>query len=197
MGRVLWASLFCCFLGTLQAGQTLRIFGNGFSFLVTEPEGWVIDVESAAQLANFVAHEKGKTWREAELVIFARFIDKAPQETLGNFVNLDVDRFEEACPFFEIRDLALQVSGAQKFQAREYTCPGYRSEVVAFTEVPGRFAVFVLSAKRREPLAAGLTPFQDLVSSFQWLDDPGWKFRRRPQESDLPPVPPRQRRPTP
>ncbi len=40
--------------------QTLRFSTEGFSYLITEPDGWQIDGQSVAQIANFAMSKKGK-----------------------------------------------------------------------------------------------------------------------------------------
>ena len=79
-------TLLCLILvGQLEAAKTLKIYGRSFSALVTEPEGWTIDVRSAIQIANLVMHKKGTSWREAEVVVFVRFIERAADENVGNY----------------------------------------------------------------------------------------------------------------
>ena len=143
--------------------------GKRFSFSITEPEGWVIDFRSAAQIANFVMHPVETTWREASVVAFCRFIAKGPKETLEVFMEKDVREFQQRCPFYEIQDVDLEVQGARKFLTRELYCPSVRHEVVAVTEVPGFFVTFVLSSDRRDPLRNAFSPFQELLSSFLWV----------------------------
>lgn len=182
MRNIALALLLAVPAGPLQAGRALKIYGNGFAFLVTEPEGWTIDVESAAQIANLVMYESGKTWREAEVVVFVRFVDRTRNETLEEFVKLDGSEFEQTCPFYEAEEIRLELQGQpQQFVTKAYHCPGYKEQVVAFTELPGRFGVFLLSAKKKEAVSAGLEPFKELLSSFQWLGDTGWRIRTRRQ----------------
>ena len=71
----------CLFIpGTsLLGSRTLKIYGKGFSFFITEPDGWIIDARSAAQLANFVMYVDGSNWRETEVLAFGRLVERETQ----------------------------------------------------------------------------------------------------------------------
>ena len=162
--------LLCLILvGQLEAAKTLRIYGRNFSALVTEPKDWTIDVRSAIQIANLVMHKKGTPWREAEIVVFARFIERAADENVTDLSKSYLDQFTDRCPLRKIGDLPLKLTGKQKFLTKTYDCPGGRSEVVAFTKFPGFFGVFILSAREKGAIPSALEPFQELLSSFRWL----------------------------
>ncbi len=153
----------------LQGGRTLRIGGRDFSFSVTEPEGWTIDFTSAQQIANFVMYPLNSTWRESDVVAFARFMPKSSQETLKAFLESNLEEFQQRCPFYETRDVKLELSGGQEFLTKALHCPSMRHEIVAVTEVPGFFITFVLSSNQRNRLQSALAPFRELLSSFLWV----------------------------
>lgn len=170
--RIVPAVVVVLALGSqLQAGRTLKILGAGFSFLITEPEGWTIDIRSAAQIANLVMYKTGTTWREADVVVFARFIERAKKETLTDFVQLDINQFKENCPSSEIKDLNLKAVKHEKFLTKAYNCQGGRNKIVAFTKLPKSFGVFVLSSKNDRAVSDALLPFEQMLSSFQWLGE--------------------------
>ena len=157
----------------------MRIGGKDFSFSITEPEGWTIDFTAAQQIANFVMYPTNTTWRESDVVAFARFSPKGSEETLEMFVENNVKEFQERCPFYETGDVKLELSGAQTFVAKALHCPSMRHEIVAVTEVPGFFITFVLSSDQRNRLQSALSPFRELLSSLLWVP--------RKSESDMPP----------
>ena len=169
MGRVLTLIVFLCTVCTLEGGRTLRIGGTDFSFSITEPEGWTIDFSSAHQIANFVMYPMNTTWRESNVVAFARFLPNGSQETLEVFLGNNLKEFQQRCPFYETREVKLELSGAQTFVAKGLHCPGMRHEIVAVTEVPGFFITFVLSSNQRNQLQSALSPFRELLSSFLWV----------------------------
>ena len=169
-----WASVLllsaCLILpGTsLLGSRTLKIYGKGFSFFVTEPDGWIIDARSAAQLANFVMYADGSDWRQTEVLAFGRLVERGPAESLQAFGELELIRFQQHCPEMKISDSDLELTGLQSFFAKSCRCPGGKQEVVVFSEAPGFFAIFVLSSNDGKALIRSLPPFQELVSSFRW-----------------------------
>ncbi len=147
----------------------MRIGGKDFSFSITEPEGWTIDFTAAQQIANFVMYPTNTTWRESDVVAFARFAPKGSQQTLEVFLENHLREFQQRCPFYETGDVKLELSGAQTFVAQALHCPSMRHEIVAVTEVPGFFITFVLSSDQRNRLQSALSPFRELLSSFLWV----------------------------
>ncbi len=169
MGRILALIVLLSTVCPLEGGKTLRIGGKDVSFSITEPEGWMIDFAAAPQIANFVMYPLHTTWRESDVVAFARFAPKGSQETLEAFLGNNLKEFQERCPFYETRDVKLELSGAQTFVTTTLHCPSMRHEIVAVTEVPGFFITFVLSSNQRNRLDSALSPFQELLSSFLWV----------------------------
>jgi hypothetical protein len=169
MGRIFALIVLLCAVCPLEGGRTLRIGGKDFSFSITEPEGWTIDFNAAPQIANFVMYPMNTTWRESDVVAFARFLPKGSQETLEVFLENNLKEFQQRCPFYETGDVKLELSGAQTFVTKALHCPSMRHEIVAVTEVPGFFITVVLSSNQRDRLQSVLSPFQELLSSFLWV----------------------------
>ena len=169
MRRIFALIVLLCTVCPLEGGRTLRIGGKDFSFSITEPEGWTIDFTAAQQIANFVMYPMNTTWRESDVVAFARLAPKGSQQTLEVFLENNLKEFQQRCPFYETGDVKLELSGAQTFVAQALHCPSMRHEIVAVTEVPGFFITFVLSSDQRNRLQSALSPFQELLSSFLWV----------------------------
>ncbi|MEE8587316.1 MAG: hypothetical protein V3T83_20950, partial [Acidobacteriota bacterium] len=113
------------------AGGPVRTFrGNGFLVGIAEPQGWVINM-NAQQLAQFVLHRMGMTWREADNVIFVRLIPRQADQKAQAFVDSNVQDFEASCLAPEVRDLDLDVGGQRKFWIKSYGCASMRHEVTA------------------------------------------------------------------
>ncbi len=163
---------------SLEGGRTLRIRGLEYSFLVTEPAGWTIDVGSAIQVANFVMHPEGTQWREADVVAFSRFFPRSQDEDLEKFLQSELAGQEVLCPKLEISDLHLNLElnpetrSRPRVVAKTCDCPGGKQEVVAFTEVTDYFVIFVLSARDEASISKALPTFRQLISSFRWLGRP-------------------------
>ena len=154
------------------AGGSVRTFrGNGFLVGIAEPQGWVIDM-NALQLAQFVLHRMGMTWREADSVIFVRLIPRQADHKAEAFVDSNVQDFEQSCLGPEVRDLDLNVGGQRKFWIKSYDCASMRHEVTAVTEVPGFFVLFVLTSRGAPATEVALTAYREVLTSFVWQETP-------------------------
>lgn len=172
MGRIL-PLVFLLAAGQLAwAGQTIRLRGKDFSFSVREPDGWSIDFLSARQIANFVMHQKGVPWRQADVIALGRLIQRSDQEDIQGVIEKDLEEFRRTCPHYEVEEIDIGTSGAHEFLFKSYHCPGIRSEIIATTEVTGYFVRFILSSKQPENVRKALSSFQELISSFLWSDYP-------------------------
>lgn len=163
--------VLCLFLTVSQAfaGRPVRLSSPGFSVVVSEPEGWVLDVSSAAQVSHVVLYEKGKNWREAEVVIFGRFISRSPDESRDDFVESEEEKFNRQCAFGDISREDLDLQSAHDFLVKFYDCPGFQSEIVAVAEVPSFFVVFTLTAQTLVDPRTAVEPFKEVLNEFRWI----------------------------
>ncbi len=161
--------------------QTLR-FGRELSFDILTPFGWEIDYSSANQLAHFVMHESGTTWRHASSVVYARLVPRTSEEKIDAYIEESRDEAKQTCPALEYDDISLEIKGSSHFVTTAYECLGSRHEIVAVTEIPKFFFLFVLSSKSEESLRAGIPAFQAILSSFAYREPP-------PKPKPIPTVP--------
>lgn len=177
MRRIFTLAAILAATSTAFAGRTIRVSGPHFSFLVAEPADWTIDFQSAAQVAHFVVSPGGLDWRSSDVVIFGRFVPTGEEESLDDFVGEDEKRFREQCPTAQISGMDVDLRSPFEFHFVSYRCPGTRSDLVAVTQVPGYFAVFILSAQRGGGVRPEMAAFREVLESFQWL---GKETRRNP-----------------
>ncbi len=169
MLRVLGFFLLFSLSNPSPTGRTLRIRVGDLSFLVTEPQGWTIDRVSAAQLAHFIAHRQGVSWREAEAVVFGRVVEKQESQDLGSFLTLQLEQYQQGCPLFEEEQIPDESGDWDpRFTRHAFYCPGRKYEVVALTEFPTHFALFILSTSEREVIRSSLPAFRKLLASVHW-----------------------------
>lgn len=169
------AMLLCTALAA--SGGPVRTFrGNGFLVGIAEPQGWVINM-NAPQLAQFVLHRMGKTWREADSVIFVRLIPRQADQRAEAFVQSNVQDFEQSCVAPEVRDVDLKMGGQRKFWIKSYDCASMRHEVTAVTEVPGFFILFVLTSRGGPATEPIMTAYREVLTSFVWRETPRQPMR--------------------
>lgn len=171
MRAVVVMALLTALSPPLVAGTSLHFSGQGFSFRILEPDGWVIDSRAALQIANFIMYRRGDDWRQADTVVFARLVPRSPEEQLKDFVEADRNQYAQGCPFFESQELDWNLSSPHQFLVRAYTCPSVRKEIVAVTRVPRFFVVFALTSQPRARAEAAFPVFQQLLSSFEWIEE--------------------------
>ncbi len=168
--RKLLAGLALCLAASWAfSGNSIRLNSRMFSILVTEPDGWALDLETASQIAHFALYEPGSSWRRGDPVIFGRFVPREGEEEVDEFVRDDEDRFRLQCPGVRVGRLEFDLQTPYSFTVRTYECPGASSEWVAIAPVPSSFAIFVFSARRAELLEARRGAFEEVLQGFRWL----------------------------
>ncbi len=151
------------------SGNTVRLNSRHFTVLLTEPDGWVLDTKSAAQIAHFVLHERGTPWRQAEAVVFGRFSPRGESETAETLILEDEGRFRLECPAADVRERDLELESPYPFTVKSFRCPGSRIELVAVATLPSSFTIFVLSSGRADLLESRLEAFKEILEGFRWL----------------------------
>ena len=159
----------CTSLVLPQTGNVRTFRGRGFLLGIAEPQGWVINMD-APQLAQFVLHRQGLSWREANSIIFVRLIPRKDQESAQQFVESNVEDFEKSCLAPEVKDVDLDLKGDRKFWIKSYDCAATRFELTAVTEVPGFFSLLVLTSRGGPPAQPALDAYREVLSSFFWQD---------------------------
>ena len=71
------------------------LFGRHYSFILTEPPGWIIDSKTAkSQDLQAVLYREGSSWKDAVVVMYARVIYKdETQGTVQKVISNDVADF--------------------------------------------------------------------------------------------------------
>lgn len=167
--RCRWILPFLLASHWLSAGSTLRFSSPSFSFEIFQPVDWIIDTQSAAQIAHFVMHRKEADWRQSRAVVYGRFVTRSSGETKEDFVKEDEKRFETQCVLGEVRAPTLGDEIESRYLLRSYDC-GSQRQLVAVARVPRYFAVFVLAAQHPADLKASLDPFRRMLHGFKWIE---------------------------
>lgn len=170
MAKVFLSLAFLVFMPQAWAGMSLRFNSPLYSFVIEQPDGWIVDVQSVSQIANFVVHPAETDWRSAPVVIFGRFVPRSASETLSDFVKQDEERFRAGCTGARVRDLDWKADLERTFLLKSFTCVNQRKEIVAVTEVPSYFGIFILSGQEALAVDAAAGSLQVLLAGFQWIE---------------------------
>ncbi len=104
------------------------------------------------------------------MIVLARFNRTPGNDSLHILVEKESQELQRTCPLSDVKDVNLEIDGTQDFLIKTVYCTGLRHEIVAFTKVPGFFVTFILSSDQESRLRASVPPFQELLSSFLWVE---------------------------
>ena len=191
MSKVFLTLAFLVFMPQAWAGTSLRFNSDLYSFVIEQPDGWIVDVRSVSQIANFVVHPTETHWRSAPVVIFGRFVPRSTGETLSDFVKQDEELFRAGCAGARVTDMDWEEELERTFLLKSFTCVNQRKEIVAVTEVPSYFGIFILSGKEPHAVDEAASSFQDLLDGFQWIETKReyWHPEAEDRPDASPPVP--------
>lgn len=147
------------------------IYGNGHSFVLKAPDGWVIDNKSGAPHGlHAVFYPEGSSWLGAPAMMYANTAAK-DERTLEAFIEGDLVAFRKHTPGVKMEDAeAPAISRGGKVVAKYFSHEesGF-FEMVAYIEESKVFVMLVLRAKTRKDFDASLPVFKQLVGSYFFL----------------------------
>jgi hypothetical protein len=135
--------------------------------LVHAPKGWIFDNQSGvSQGVHCVMYPRGTTWRTASEVIYVTIGELASGQALEGFVAADVEEFRKKSPGLEVvtLDPVGLASGQESLVRRFRGDPFGNHECIAYAQLGGSVAVFVLSCRTSEGYEKSVGPFRDMVA---------------------------------
>jgi hypothetical protein len=156
--------------GFAQKKDALFIYGNGFSFWVIEPEGWLCHTEDAFRYtmnAYFCLGEKKINKSPAIMHITVR--DKGG-ETIQQGLAFDMENYKKHSKKIEFLESPLDAL-AYEFAAKTYLINDKTTDYVCFVDPDKKsplYLVFVLHGPKEESPKYE-KDFLSLVKSFIWL----------------------------
>lgn len=158
------------FLASLTSGI---VYGADHSFVITAPDGWVLDNTSGQpQGLHAVFYREGETWRGASVVMYANTASKRidGQRTLKELVDYDVDQFRRKSPRLLVapaRSIAVNGRTAEvlTFEGDQYG----NYEAVAYIDEQYTVVMLVLTSRTKAEYDRAYPDFEKLVASYQFL----------------------------
>jgi hypothetical protein len=152
-------------------GTTALIYGDGFSYQVTSPAGWVLDTESgAADGLKPVFYPTGRTWANAPAVIYVHSIEREHDAKLDAVIASETDNFRHVAgghPMVRVAPAVELESGAQ-VPIRLFSGDRFGNhEAVAYLDGPNVVGLVVLAAHQQADFNAALPAFRALVKSWR------------------------------
>jgi hypothetical protein len=144
--------------------------GRHFSFVLKEPKGWKMDIETAKpQGLLVVLYPDGSSWKNAVAVMYARVIykdevqstiDKVISNDVADFLKLSKDSTVSDSPPLETRDKSKSISKVF------YDAANKNYETVTFIEDSKVVVILALSSRQRAEYDKALPAFKALVGSY-------------------------------
>jgi len=144
--------------------------GRSFSFVLKEPNGWTMDIETArSQGLQVVLYPDGSSWNNAAAVMYARVIDKdEDQSTIDKVISNDVADFMKLSkestvsdsPPLETRDKSKSISKVF------YDAANKNYETVTFIDGSKVVVILALSSRQKTEYDKALPAFKALVGSY-------------------------------
>jgi len=149
------------------------VYGNGFTFLVSPPPGWVLDNRSGVGQGLYaVFYPHGQTWEKASAVMYVNSAERKAGMTLEGYIAKETGEFNrQVGGRVRVRALpSLAISSGAKVPVRTFSGDRWGNhEAVAYVESPGAFIVLALTARKQADFEAALPAFRTLVSSWRFV----------------------------
>ena len=144
------------------------VYGDGFSFGIEEPKGWVADTTSGSdQGANVVLYEKGQTWADAPVVMYVN-VAKDEKAGVAGLISNDSKRFRKRCPSIKISPIEIEGKKG-KVESKIFDCPTENYEVVSYLDVKDAICIMVMSGRNGDAVQEKLPAFKEFVKTFFWF----------------------------
>ena len=152
------------------------IYGKNHSFKLTAPSGWVLDNKSGAQQGiHAVFYEKGKSWAQAETVMYGNTAElKIPkQENLKELMQYDKGVFKKKYPGIKItEEKNIIINGNTTAIVRFFGSKSYGNyEAIAYIDAGKTGIMIVMSSRTESGFKKAYEKFVELVKSYEFLQD--------------------------
>lgn len=175
--------IFAHIFAVAQSGQQVEVesnsgilYGQGYSFVVKAPKGWVLDNTSAkSQRLDAVFYPEGSSWKESEVVMYVGIGRKTGAgDTLDAVIARDVADFKKASPNLKVVDgkpVTLSHGGKERVVVKYFIAEQHSHEAVAYIEESKVVVMLVLSSKSKERFESSLPALKELAASYFFLSE--------------------------
>ena len=165
-----WAWALVIFWGAMPL-QAEMIQGNGYSFFLSAPIGWVLDQHLAAEAeADVVLYPQGATYQNAASVLTVNAAFQGEDfKNLKDLIKQDEEDTRQQNPNLSVRKGPVLQSRFQKPVSLFYYLglKGGSCEAVAYLEEKDRVMIFTMSSSNEQILSEDLPALQETVESYE------------------------------
>ena len=155
------------------------IYGKNYSFALTAPKGWVLDITNGRQQGlQAVFYPKGSSWKNGAAVMYANVYQKTDptKESLQTIIANDVADFKKESPNLKVVDAeAIPTRTDTRSKDKRATVKYFtadrngNSEAVAYVDEGNLVVMLVLNARSQQDFEASLPAFKEFVGSYFFL----------------------------
>jgi hypothetical protein len=151
------------------------VYGDGFSYFLTAPEGWVLDNTAGVDLGlHAVFYPRGSTWTASPAVMYANTVERdTVSQSLEAFIADVVQKTRAEAPTIRVRKVpALTTRDGKRAEIRVFTGDKRGNcDRVAFIPEGHIFVMVTLTSKTPHAYAQSTSAFDALVSSYQFFTE--------------------------
>jgi hypothetical protein len=170
-------SLFLLFIfifsliGTACAQEALIVYGNNFSFKVSEPSGWRgITSDASKHQVNLYFPMPGYAFNSSPVLMYVRVLNKNGN-TVRKSIELDMADFSQRKQKIAFFDFPVQNLNYE-YASKKYLINDNQSDYLYYID-PGpsspNYLIFVLTGPKAT-CEQYLYVFKELLASFRWLN---------------------------
>ena len=175
--RSLGILLFSLNLSAVQSnqqstgGNTGIVYGSHHAFMLSAPEGWVLDNSSGVSQGVYaVFYPKGGSWEKSPVVMYANTTSRQEEgnETVQKVIAFDTQKFRSEHPDIVVGDLpSLATKDHKSAIVKTFFYSQY--EAVAYIEEETIVSMLVITARTKQQFEQSRSAFEQLVASYQFL----------------------------
>ena len=154
--------------------NTGMVSGEGYSYILTAPKGWVLDSQSGlAQGFHAVFYPAGSSWDNGEEVCYTNAVLLENTENIDDVIKWDIDKFKKNSPDLKAEPKGLIFIEVGKQAKVVYYAGDANNDYIATAYIPETKAIVLisLSTKTKKDFTGSLEAFQALVKSYSFLTD--------------------------
>jgi hypothetical protein len=154
--------------------KALVIEGDNHLFMVSAPDGWVLDDTSGmGSRIRCVFYPRGEKWATASTVMYVNPLHGfgAKARTVSTLMADDEKSFKENSPHGKVSDGGtIQTMGKKTAVVRYFSRDGGPAhEAVAYVPESDLVMLLVLSSKTPKGFQGALAAYRELVQSYSWV----------------------------
>lgn len=152
------------------------LYGEGYSFGICAPKGWVFDDQSGvSQGLPAVFYPEGKSWQDSSVVMYVNWAPKSSDiKNIKDLVQLNLDRFKEKGSK-EVRATFIdRIENENKHIGEFWEFSGDKwgnSELLCYYEEENGIVMIVLSSRTKTDFDSSRDAFVELVRSYFYITE--------------------------